>query len=123
MEEDIVRLLREQERILGEMRSNVHRWMDELLRNAFNPESFLRYVASMGIDLSQVPNLVGQQGGFDPYKILGLERSARDEEVKKRYNELLHVLHPDKSRTPGTVLFFQMVRAAFEMIKKERGWQ
>jgi DnaJ-domain-containing protein 1 len=123
MEEDFVKHLREQERILGEMHSNVHRWMDKLLRNAFNPESFLRYVASMGIDLSQVPNLVGQQGGFDPYKILGLERSARDEEVKKRYRELLHVLHPDKSGTPGTGLFFQMVRAAFEMIKKERGWQ
>ena len=95
MEEDIVRRLREQERILGEMRDNVLGWMDDLLRDAFNPESFLRYVAGMGIDLSQVPNLVGRRDGFDPYRVLGLEKTATDEEVKKRYRELLIKLHPD----------------------------
>ena len=40
MEDDIVKRLREQERILGEMRDNVLGWMDDLLRDAFNPESF-----------------------------------------------------------------------------------
>ena len=39
MEEDIVKRLREQERILGEMRDNVLGWMDDLLRDAFNPEA------------------------------------------------------------------------------------
>jgi DnaJ-domain-containing protein 1 len=123
MEEDIVRLLREQERILGEMRSNVHRWMDELLRDAFNPESFLRLVASMGLDLSQVPNLVGQQGGFDCYRILGLEKTATDEEVKKRYRELLIKLHPDTAGVKGTDFLLQMMIAAYRQIAKERGWQ
>lgn len=80
-------------------------------------------MGAMGFDMGKIPGMMGQQPGFDPYKILGLERSASDDGVKKRYNELLHVLHPDKSGTPGTGLFFQMVRAAFEMIKKERGWQ
>jgi len=122
MEEDIIRRLREQERILGEMRDNVLGWMDDLLRNAFNPESFLRYITSMGIDLSQVPNLVGRRDGLDPYRVLNLDRSASDEEVKKRYRELLIKLHPDTAGVRGTDFLLQMMIAAYEMIKRERGW-
>jgi len=123
MDDDIVKLLRDQEKILGEMRNYVHRWMDDLLRDAFNPESFLRYAASLGIDLSQIPKMVGQAGGIDPYEVLGLDRSASDDQIKKRYRELLHKLHPDTSGTEGTTWFFQMVLAAYEKIRKERGWQ
>ena len=123
MDNDIVRLLREQERILGEMRSNVHRWMDELLRDAFDPESFLRYIASLGIDLSQVPKLMGQRDDLDPYRVLGLEKTATDEEVKKRYRELLIKLHPDTAGVRGTDFLLQMVIAAYQQIVKERRWQ
>ena len=123
MDEDIVKRLREQERILGEMRDNVLGWMDDLLRDAFNPESFLRYVASMGIDLSQVPNLVGRRDGFDPYRVLGLEKTATNEAVKKRYRELLIKLHPDTAGVKGTDFLLQLVLAAYEMIRAERGWQ
>ena len=122
MEEDIVKRLREQERILGEMRDNVLGWMDDLLRDAFNPESFLRYTAGLGIDLSQVPNLVGKNDGFDPYRVLGLEKTARDEEVKKRYRELLKKLHPDTAGVRGTDFLLQMMIAAYQQIEKERRW-
>ncbi|MFC1874629.1 J domain-containing protein [Chloroflexota bacterium] len=123
MEEDFVKRLREQERILGEMRDNVLGWMDDLLRNAFDAESFLRYIASMGIDLSQVPNLVGRGDGFDPYRVLGLERTATDGEVKKRYRELLIKLHPDTAGVRGTDFLLQMMIAAYRQIAKERGWE
>jgi len=123
MEEDIIRRLREQERILGEMRDNVLGWMDDLLRDAFNPESFLRYITSMGIDLSQVPNLVGRRDGFDPYRVLGLEKTATDEEVKKRYRELLIKLHPDTAGVRGTDFLLQMMIAAYQQITKERRWK
>ncbi len=122
MDNDIVRLLREQERILGEMRSNVHRWMDELLRDAFDPESFLRYIASLGIDLSQVPKLMGQRDDLDPYQVLGLEKTATDEEVKKRYRELLIKLHPDTAGVRGTDFLLQIMIAAYQQIARERRW-
>ncbi len=122
MEEDIVKRLREQERILGEMRDNVQGWMDDLVRDAFNPESFLRLVASMGLDFSQVPNLVGRRDGFDPYRVLGLDKTATDEEVKKRYRELLVKLHPDTAGGKGTDFLLQMMIAAYEMVKRERRW-
>lgn len=122
MEEDIVKRLREQERILGEMRDSVLGWMDALLRDAFNSEGFLRYVASMGIDLSQVSNLVGRHEGFDPYRVLGLEKTATDGEVKKRYRELLIKLHPDTAGVRGTDFLLHMMIAAYQQIAKERGW-
>ena len=123
MDDDIVKRLREQERILGEMRANVLGWMDALLRDAFNPEAFLRYVAGMGIDLSQVPNLVGRNDGFDPYRVLGLDKTATDEEIKKRYRELLIKLHPDTAGVRGTDFLLQMMIAAYQQIARKRGWQ
>ena len=80
-------------------------------------------LGAMGFDMGKIPGTMGQEPGFGPYKILGLERSASDDEVKKRYKQLVHILHPDKSQTPGTAFFFQMVLAAYEAIKKEREWQ
>lgn len=112
------------------MQEELGRMCQQLIQGVLTPDMLAsvmdmmqKSLGTLGFDMGKIPGMMGQQPGLDPYKILGLERSARDEEVKKRYNELLHVLHPDKSGTPGTGLFFQMVRAAFEMIKKERGWQ
>ena len=96
--------------------------MDALLRNAFNPEAFMRFVIGMGIDLSRIPDLVGQPGGFDSYRVLGLEKTATDEEVKKRYRELLVKLHPDTAGVKGTDFLLQMMIAAYQQIAKERGW-
>ncbi len=123
MEEDILKRLREQEKILGEMRDNVQSWMDNLLRDAFDPESFLRLIAAMGMNLSQIPNLVGRRDGFDPYRVLGLEKTATDEEVKKRYRELLIKLHPDTAGVRGTDFLLQMMIAAYQQVVKERRWQ
>ena len=122
MEDGMVRLLRDQERILGEIRDNVTGWMDDLLHDAFNPESLLRYVTSMGIDLSRIPDMVGRDSGFDAYRVLGLEKTATDEEVKKRYRELLVKLHPDTAGVNGTDFLLQMMIAAYQQIAKERGW-
>jgi DnaJ-domain-containing protein 1 len=119
----MMRLLQSQERILKVITEEVQGWMDALLRDAFNPEAFLRFVASMGIDLSQIPNMVGKQDGFDPYRVLGLDRSAPDEEVKKRYRELLKKLHPDTAGVRGTDFLLQMMMAAYQEIAKERRWQ
>jgi len=122
MDDDIVKRMREQERILGEMSNDVLDWMDALLRDAFNPEAFLRYAAGMGIDLSQVPDPLGRHDGFDPYRVLGLEKTATDEEVKKRYREMLIKLHPDTAGVRGTDFLLQLMIAAYQQIAKERRW-
>jgi DnaJ-class molecular chaperone len=107
------------------MQESLKEMVDELIKGAFDPAKLIVMMKRLGVDPSQLAGTMsqGKVPGFDPYQILGLDKSASDEEVKKRYNELLHKLHPDKSGTPGTNFLFQMVMAAFELIKKERGWQ
>ena len=78
---------------------------------------------SLGIDAAQLQGTVNAPAVSDPYRVLGLDRSASNKEVKTRFRELLRKLHPDTSGTEGTAFLLQLVIAAYEMIKVERGWQ
>ena len=111
------------------MQEELGRMCQQLIQGVLNPdmlasvmEMMQKSLGALGFDPNKMPGMIGQQPGVDPYRILGLERSSSDEEIKKRYRELVHILHPDKSGTPGTGLFFQMVTAAYEQIKREKGW-
>ena len=99
----------------------IQEWASSISQEAFNPAKLMELLKQMGIDLSRLTGVAGSKSGFDPYQILGLDKSASDDEVKKRYRELVNKLHPDKSGTPGTSPLFQIVLAAYEVIKKERG--
>lgn len=63
----------------------------------------------------------------DPYKVLGLERSATDEEVKKAYRRLAMKYHPDKVEGLGEEVKknaeaqFREINEAYEQIKTARG--
>ncbi|MBR2779524.1 MAG: J domain-containing protein [Firmicutes bacterium] len=57
----------------------------------------------------------------DPYNILGVERNASDDEVKKAYRELCRKYHPDKN--PGNKSaeeMFKIVQEAYDQIMNER---
>jgi DnaJ-class molecular chaperone len=104
------------------LQSKVLGWMDDLLQDAFNPSNFLSFVAGGGIDMSVFPDMVGRQDGFDPYRVLGLDKSASDNEIKRRYRELLMKLHPDTAGVRGTDFLLQMMIAAYQQIARQRGW-
>lgn len=63
----------------------------------------------------------------DPYSVLGLERSASQEEIKKRYLELSSKYHPDKVSHLGEELIdlaerkFVEINKSYQTIRKERG--
>lgn len=61
--------------------------------------------------------------GIDPYRILGLQKTDPDDQVRKRYRELAVKLHPDTAGVKGTEFLFQLALAAYQQISRERGWQ
>ena len=111
------------EKLMRDLQEGMQEIMNALLKDALDPRKVMHFIRSMGIDMSQLPGMVSQQPGFDPYKVLGLEKSASDEEVKKRYRVLVRKLHPNSAGIEGTSFLFSMVVVAYNMIEKERGWQ
>src|SRR5678816_2327349 len=53
----------------------------------------------------------------DYYKILGVERGAGDEEIKKAYRKLARKYHPDVSKEANATERFQEVSEAYETLK------
>jgi len=96
--------------------------LDELMKGTLDPAKLAEMIKGLGIDMSRLSGMMGQMPGFDAYQVLGLERSASDEEVKRRYHELLKKLHPDTAGIPGTEYLLQMVISAYELIRQERRW-
>lgn len=83
----------------------------------------------MGIaqtDFESVKNMFYRNVDSD-YKILGLEETATDEDVKKAYRKMAIKFHPDKVAQMGEEFQkgakekFQAIQEAYEAIKKRRG--
>ena len=54
--------------------------------------------------------------GKDLYKILGLERNASTDEIRKAYRKLALKCHPDKNKTADAIGIFQSVNNAYEIL-------
>lgn len=55
--------------------------------------------------------------GKDYYKILGVSRSASDDELKKAYRKLAIKFHPDKNKSPDAEEKFKDINLAYEVLK------
>ncbi|KAG9508537.1 DnaJ protein-like 1, partial [Fragariocoptes setiger] len=60
--------------------------------------------------------------GKDYYKILGVSKSANDDEIKKAYRKLALKYHPDKNKSAGAEEKFKEIAEAYEILsdKKKR---
>jgi curved DNA-binding protein len=53
----------------------------------------------------------------DYYKIMGLDRNASSEEIKRTYRKLARKYHPDVSKEPGAEEKFKELGEAYEILK------
>ena len=60
--------------------------------------------------------------GKDYYSILGISRSATEDEIKKAYRKLALKYHPDKNKSPEAEEKFKLIAEAYEVLsdKKKR---
>lgn len=60
--------------------------------------------------------------GKDYYKILGINKGASDDDIKKAYRKLALKYHPDKNKAPGAEERFKEIAEAYEVLsdKKKR---
>jgi curved DNA-binding protein CbpA len=56
----------------------------------------------------------------DPYKVLGVERNATQEDIKKAYRALSLKWHPDRNPgKPEATAIYQSINAAYEILGDE----
>ena len=78
------------------------------------------------MEFDSVKNMFYRSTDSD-YKILGIEASASDEDVKRAYRKMAIAFHPDKvaqmgeEYQKGAKEKFQQIQDAYENIKKKRG--
>ena len=53
---------------------------------------------------------------FDPYKVLGVSKTANDEEIRKAYKKLVRANHPDVDASPEAARRFKEVTQAHEIL-------
>lgn len=58
--------------------------------------------------------------GKDYYKILGISKNAKDDDIKKSYRTLALRYHPDKNKSPGAEETFKEIAEAYEVLSDKR---
>ncbi len=53
--------------------------------------------------------------GVDYYKVLGLEKGASDDDIRKAYRKMALKYHPDKNKSPNAEEKFKQVAEAYEV--------
>ena len=78
---------------------------------AFNPDRIILPVTATVSCVWKEPSVA-----LDPYKVLGVPRTATEAEIKEAYGRQMRLAHPDKGGTSG--LAAQLNAARDRLLKK-----
>jgi DnaJ-domain-containing protein 1 len=106
-----------QQQLAGAVLQMIYELLANLHKGGFDDP-----VIKLMLDSLKMGDIQHNGASFDPYRVLGLDKTAADHEIKSRYRELLRKLHPDTAGVKGTEFLVQVVNAAYAQISKERGW-
>ena len=120
MQEDLERINQKLQEALGDLQRYAEKQIGDRLKDTLGPSLLQSFLKSMGFDVSALSGMVGKQVGLDPYKVLRLDGSASDEEVRQRYLELITKLHPDRAGQ-GFEFLATLVNVAYQAICHQRG--
>jgi DnaJ-domain-containing protein 1 len=107
-----------QQKLAGAAAQMMYELFGNLLKGSLDDPVIRAMADSLGLSEHPPGNTA-----LDPYRVLGLDKSAPDEDVKRRYRELVWKLHPDTAGVKGTEFLVQVVNTAYEQISRERGWR
>ncbi|KAL0489430.1 DnaJ [Acrasis kona] len=68
-------------------------------------------------DVKEVKEMLAKQGNH--YKVLGLEKSATADDVKRAYRKLALKFHPDRNTAPHSAEAFKLVSSAYVVLSDE----
>nr|AAO59412.2 DnaJ-like protein [Schistosoma japonicum] len=91
----------------GSQESQSSDYISEISRNKHSQNEFTKI---------QVDSLRKVLACKDYYEILGVSRTATDEEIKKAFKLLALKFHPDKNRAPGAAEAFKKIKKACEVL-------
>ena len=63
----------------------------------------------------EVDERVGEMGK-DYYAVLGVGRTATEEEIRRAYRKMVLCFHPDKNQEPGAEEVFKNISEAYEVL-------
>ncbi|XP_042261642.1 dnaJ homolog subfamily C member 16 [Thunnus thynnus] len=86
-------------------------------RSSRHPRTCPALLAIFLLILSE--HLVKTASEYDPYKILGVSRSASQAEIKRAYKNLAKEWHPDKNKDPNAEDMFIKVSKSYEILSNE----
>ena len=107
---------------MRDLEAEIARQVNDITQELVNPERVMEFMRKSGIDFTGIAGRTNEESLDDPYRVLGLDRSASDEDIKSRYRRLMFILHPDTAGVEGTEGLLKSVIKAYEAIRKERGW-
>uniref|UniRef100_A0A9J8CXK9 DnaJ homolog subfamily C member 16 n=2 Tax=Cyprinus carpio TaxID=7962 RepID=A0A9J8CXK9_CYPCA len=73
----------------------------------------------MMVNVLLMDAMVESTAEFDPYKVLGVTRSASQAEIKKVYKRLAKEWHPDKNKNPEAEDMFIKITKSYEILTNE----